>query len=505
MKNRQRLVLLASLALLFLLIIVFLSLFGTNYYYYDDDYEDSYDDYTEIVFLEETDIVSDTTTMNCATYLCPSDPAATAAASVVMMRNKEEEELGSCPVTHNDAANENDPTNNNNEEEDPWSQQNLQELTQLWKLSQEDVHKLLQVKDRLKDIQHDWNEPQVVLAFMKGPDRYNVKQTEKAMRKLVQWRQKHNVDALLNNNYYKPNPLLLDYLPIAFLKGYDKDGDPIYIERGGAIDVHGLLKRFSREELDTHATWLREVQSSGQWIDEYERRQNRKMREITVIYDLEGLNRQHLHPRVINFFKHYMDTTEKYYPGPIKRVIVIRAPAMFRTIWNAIKGIFSKEFRESMILTEPNQHLQVLSQYLDINILPPCINPNGAGTTATGMPDRMEGGKIPDYVGKQGRGYQRITKPTTAVTDNHDTNLYKQQPQHEQQRERISAEEDPTSSDTETSSSSDGERASPESGVGRKTAVTVNTASPTAGKKEPRKKRSLIPFIKPVTSMGVKL
>ena len=61
-----------------------------------------------------------------------------------------------------------------------------------------------------------------------------------------------------------------------------------------------------------------------------------------------------------------------------------------------------------MIFADSN-HLEELAQYMDINVLPSCINPNGRGETAMGMPKRMEGGTVPSYVGKGGRGYVPVS------------------------------------------------------------------------------------------------
>ena len=285
--------------------------------------------------------------------------------------------------------------------EDPWSETKLKEAVEVWNLtpSQEQQLRVLQIK--LKDIQHEWNDPHVVLGYCTtSPDGFQT--AEASFRAMIEWRLHNRVDELLTN--YKPNPLVLDNSPIAFLKDYDKDGDPIYLERGGAVDVKGLLERFSRDELMQHAIWLREVQSSGAWVDEYERRQGRPVCNITVVYDLEGLCARHLQPSVLGWFQQLMRITENYYPGPIKRMIIIRAPAIFRIGWATIKHFFSAESQDKMIFAD-SDHLAVLEKYMDLDALPSCINPTGKGETAIGMPKRMEGGLIDNHVGKGGQGY----------------------------------------------------------------------------------------------------
>ena len=286
-------------------------------------------------------------------------------------------------------------------QDDPWSEPKLQETIRLWELSPSCESKLRALHTKLQDIEHPWNAPDVLLCFATGGNG-GFKTTEKRFRKMIQWRLHNKIDELLT--HYQPNPLMLDNSPIAFLNDYDNDGDPIYLERGGAVDVKGLLKRFNKEELMRYCIWLREVQSSGAWTDEYERRQGRAIRNITVVYDLKGLCGRHLQPNVLAFFQQFMKLTEDYYPGPIKRMIIIRSPHIFRIGWQTIKHFFSEECRNKMIFAD-SDYLTVLKKYMDISILPPCINPNGRGETAVGMPKQMDCGTIPSHIGKGGQGY----------------------------------------------------------------------------------------------------
>ena len=135
---------------------------------------------------------------------------------------------------------------------------------------------------------------------------------QRLFRKMIQWRLEHKVDDILAT--YQPNPLLLDYAsPMAFLKDTDHGGRPIYLERGGAMDAQGLLQRFSKEELYQHAIWLREVQSSSLWENDYKRRQGHPIKAITVVYDLQNLNYSHLSSKVLAYFQKINNMTEEYY------------------------------------------------------------------------------------------------------------------------------------------------------------------------------------------------
>ena len=85
-------------------------------------------------------------------------------------------------------------------------------------------------------------------------------------------------------------------------------------------------------------------------------------------------------------------------------MIIIRAPHIFRIVWRIVKNFFSKESQDKMIFAD-SDYLAELEKYMDINVLPACINPNANGETAIGMPKSMVGGTIPEYVGPMGEGY----------------------------------------------------------------------------------------------------
>ena len=79
-------------------------------------------------------------------------------------------------------------------------------------------------------------------------------------------------------------------------------------------------------------------------------------------------------------------------------MIIIRAPSIFNLAWGLCKHVFPKGAVKKMVFSGPNNYLQVLDQYIDREVLPPCIVPGGKGQVAIDMPTRLDGGIIPDDV-----------------------------------------------------------------------------------------------------------
>jgi len=264
---------------------------------------------------------------------------------------------------------------------DPWNSENVQAVVDAWSLSPEDQNRLKDLQQRLSDVDYRMNDPHTLVKFMFAPAGYEG--AEAKFRAMIQWRMDNNVDNLVQN--YTPPPLLLENTPNTILDGYDREGDPIFVERGGALDVSTGLKEYGKEALMRHGIWMRELITRGVWLDDYEQRQQRKTVGVTCIYDLKGLSSKHLDPEVLGVLRDIVKTAKEYYPGKIKRVIIIRANPIFRMVWSLVKHFFRQQLRDKMIFAGKN-YLQTLDKYMHRSVLPQYIYEDGQGRSARGLP-----------------------------------------------------------------------------------------------------------------------
>lgn len=264
-----------------------------------------------------------------------------------------------------------------------WEEDNFNKTCELYSLTPTERDQLRSLKVRLSDISYWKNEPHQVLWYMKGPLGTSIDATERHFRKMVQWRQDNGIDHLLDT--YKPQSLHLQNTVCSILNGEDREGDAIYVERSGAANPLPVLKQSSKEAIVQYAIWIRELHMRGIWRDDYERRVGRPFKGFTIIYDLRGMSTGHLSARVLDVFKEVIKMTKENYSVPVKRLIII-APPLVRVGWSIVKHMFSASTRKKMIFAGPDDYLDVLDQYVDLDILPSCINPTGHGSTALGMP-----------------------------------------------------------------------------------------------------------------------
>lgn len=274
--------------------------------------------------------------------------------------------------------------------EERWSEDNIARAIEVWKLNDEEKRHLRNLKHKLSNIQHPKNIPHELVKYIKGPKGHD--KAEEIFRNMIEWRREFGTDTILDE--YKPPYILYNYIATSMLKGVDYEGDPVYVERAGVVDGVGLVKRFDKEALLKHTVWLRELTASGVWRQDYEREHGHKPRQLTIVFDLHGLSSHQAKKDVINVFKELVSYTADKYYGVSKRMIIIRAPAIFRMVWRIAKNFYDPEVQKKMIFANKD-YLGTIDQYMDRDILPPCINPKGHGVTARGFPPKLEGGLIP--------------------------------------------------------------------------------------------------------------
>jgi len=213
--------------------------------------------------------------------------------------------------------------------EERWSKESFQKVVQAWKLKTDEQQRLMELKVAVKDVTSWKNNPLDLVRFMRSPG----KSVEDRLREMIDWREKQGADQLVE--LYRPHRALLWYIPSAILKGLDKDGDPIYLERGGVMDGVGLLQHFDKNDIIKHIVWLREIATRGDYVQEYEQRTGRAPAQVTILYDMQGMSSRDL--KALPLFKEIVTINQTRYCGLAKRIILLRAPAAFQVIWNIAK------------------------------------------------------------------------------------------------------------------------------------------------------------------------
>lgn len=196
-----------------------------------------------------------------------------------------------------------------------WSEEDMAAVVDYWTLSPQNQEALYELGYRLRDIQHPKNCAREVVHFLLA--KYGkVDAAEDMFRDSIRWREKVGADTIAD---HPPPQELIDSIPGAVLKGADRDGDPIFLDRVVSCDTLGLLDKYGTDMMVHHAVWIREAVAQGAWLPEWEERKGKPVRQATIISDMEGLSRRHLHRRVIKLFGEIMRLDQDNYPEGAKR------------------------------------------------------------------------------------------------------------------------------------------------------------------------------------------
>jgi CRAL/TRIO domain len=277
-----------------------------------------------------------------------------------------------------------------------WTVESIDQTAMFWELSSSDRERLIELGLRLRGINFSSkNKPADVVRFYIA-NSGDIDRAEKQFRKMVAWRMHNEVDQILTN--YHPPEDLVNYYPGAVLKGLDKVGDPIFVSRIGVTDGAGMLKRYGHNEMIKHAIWLRELLCTGDWMQQYEKANGRPVKGAIVIEDVDHLQLFQIvsNPHLLSLYSEIMRLDQDNYPEAAKTIIILRAPTLFRIVWNIVQHFFDANVRSKMVFTSRSNYLEVLAEYLDVSVLPHCVVPGiGKGEALPGMPQNFHGGKLP--------------------------------------------------------------------------------------------------------------
>ena len=282
-----------------------------------------------------------------------------------------------------------DPSEDGSEFESlAWNTSAVEKTVKLWDLSAHERADLIRMGHRLQDIDHCKNNPADVIRFIRARPG-NLDAAENMFRAMIDWRIENKVDTILQD--YTPPQELLSLWPGAVLQGVDKDGDPIHLAREGMIDGPAWLKRFGHDELLRFCIWLREKQPQSTFFQNYESTHGHPFKRFTIIEDVSGIRVQNFTNKATRtLFGQIVRLDQDYYPENAKKIIIIGVPSAFMVVWKTVKHFFDEGTVNKMVFSSSQTALKVLSDYVDLEVLPACLAPGvGRGRGIDGLPSNF--------------------------------------------------------------------------------------------------------------------
>ncbi|CAB9527784.1 SEC14-like protein 5 [Seminavis robusta] len=307
-----------------------------------------------------------------------------------------------------------------------WSDTNVKEVLDAWQFTPEEQARFLELRIRLSDIDHWKNDPAEVARFIKEHN-FHVSKAEEMFRGMIAWRLENDIDTFMER--YGEPPAIFHYAPLFLLRGLDHDGDPIFVERIGVLDGWGLYQRLGLDAMMDAMRFVSEVHTSRevgirtewQWQKgHYERVMGKRVTQFTILIDLEGLGLQLLRPAMFQLLSETARIAQDHYPGLAKRIVMVRAPRLFQMAWKVAVHFYDDRVQDKFIFTTKEDYLDILSKYMDLEVLPDVMYPGGGkGSQMPGFFEkiRMEGGPIPKDMSSSSSSLQQEETNTALLSD----------------------------------------------------------------------------------------
>ncbi|XP_065831389.1 SEC14-like protein 2 [Oscarella lobularis] len=206
-------------------------------------------------------------------------------------------------------------------------------------LSSSQEKALRKFRQRVSDISDDDHE---LLRWLRARN-FDVDKSEAMIRNHVTIREKYDLDHVLD---WTPPEVLRLYQPGRFF-GEDTDGNPVFYDVSGGIDMKGLMK--SARESDIIKVILQNGEKTRSILKIQSDKHGKRIDLVTVVMDLEGLSLQrHFWKRGLDLYLELIRLTESNYPEQLKVCYVVNGPRILSLLYGLCKPFIADETKKKI-------------------------------------------------------------------------------------------------------------------------------------------------------------
>mmetsp|Transcript_38187 Transcript_38187/g.53102 ORF Transcript_38187/g.53102 Transcript_38187/m.53102 type:complete len:441 (-) Transcript_38187:156-1478(-) len=198
--------------------------------------------------------------------------------------------------------------------------------------------------------------------------RYQLDDAMVMIQEHIKWREEYEggIKVLMDPSNHSEGVLqLMRYYP-GELHGVDRDGIAVYYEKIGKVDPGSLLKQMTKEEILRFHVYKQE--SSLNDIINKAVEGDGVYRGRVAVVDLHNLGWKH--KEGLNLLRTIIRIDESNYPEVLKRLFIIRAPAVFTGIWKLVKPWLDVRTLAKIEICGYYDFLDALQHEIDISQIP---------------------------------------------------------------------------------------------------------------------------------------
>jgi len=134
---------------------------------------------------------------------------------------------------------------------------------------------------------------------------------------------------------------------------WDRDDNPVFIERTGESDPRGMVRTARAEALRRGTTFdaellrghLLSIELGGHLARLQTQRLERPIFQFTYILDLKGYRYSHLYQPIFTALKAIIENDKQNYPETTSHAFVVNAPGIVTVAWNILSPILDHRTR----------------------------------------------------------------------------------------------------------------------------------------------------------------
>ena len=207
--------------------------------------------------------------------------------------------------------------------------------------------------------------------FLKGW-KFDVPATVQRVNNSQRYRREHGLDALrekavsLEQRQFPHAEQILKYWPHVIMHGYDRQGQPVSIERLGHSNPVLLCQAVSLDQLMLYHHY--HMENKGELFAQLSVEKDTVLRGCKIM-DLEGLGKHHLTGKGIGYFKSVISASQDNYPETMGSLFIINAPWLFNVAWKMVRPLLHANTLEKIHILG-SDYQTVLQQHIDPQHIP---------------------------------------------------------------------------------------------------------------------------------------